>query len=73
MSFVKVTGTNFVRDTGSMCLSNVDQNAKDEYYNKVKMITSQKQQINMINSEISEMKNDINTIKHLLLQLTNKN
>jgi len=68
--FVSVTGTNFVRDTGSMGLSNVDQAAKDEYYNKVRMLKTQKEQINMMNEEISGLKNDIKEIKQLILQLS---
>jgi len=68
--FVKVTGTPFVRDTGSMGLSNLDTAAKDEYYNKVRMMTSQKEQINSINDEINGIKSDINEIKQLLIQLS---
>jgi hypothetical protein len=68
--FVKVTGTNFVRDTGSMGLSNIDVAAKDEYYNKVRLMQSQKEQINSMNNEISDLKNDISEIKSLLKQLT---
>jgi hypothetical protein len=68
--FVKVTGTTFVRDTGSMGLSNLDSTAKDEYYNKVRMMSSQKEQINTLNDEISSIKNDMNEIKQLLQQLS---
>jgi hypothetical protein len=68
--FVKVTGTTFVRDTGSMGLSNLDSAAKDEYYNKVRMMSSQKEQINTLNDEISSIKNDMNEIKQLLQQLS---
>jgi hypothetical protein len=70
--FVKVTGTNLVRDTNSMGLSNVDQAAKDEYYNKVRMLKTQKEQINMMNEEISNIKNDMSEIKQLLIQLSKK-
>lgn len=70
--FVKVTGTNLIRDTNSMGLSNVDQLAKDEYYNKVRMLKTQKDQINMINEEISNLRNDMNEIKQLLIQQSKK-
>jgi hypothetical protein len=71
--FVKVTGTPFVRDTNSMGLSNTDSAAKDEYYNKVRLIQSQRQQINKVNEELSELKGDMADIKQLLAQLlTNK-
>jgi hypothetical protein len=69
MNFVKVTGTNFVRDINSMGLSNTDTAAKDEYYNKVRLLMNQKEQINMMNKEISEVKSDIVEIKKLLQQL----
>jgi hypothetical protein len=71
--FVKVTGTPFVRDINSMGISNTDTAAKDEYYNKVRLIQSQKQQINKVNEELSELKGDMAEIKTLLAQLlTNK-
>ena len=55
-----------------MGLSNVDQLAKDEYYNKVRMLKTQKDQINMINEEISNLRNDMNEIKQLLIQQSKK-
>jgi hypothetical protein len=71
--FVKVSGTPFVRDINSMGISNTDSVAKDEYYNKVRLIQSQKQQINKVNEELSELKGDMAEIKTLLAQLlTNK-
>lgn len=69
MPFVKVTGTNFVRDVNSMGLSNVDTSAKQEYYSKVKIMQSQKEQINNVKSEIADVKNDVQEIKQLLLKL----
>ena len=56
-----------------MGISNTDSVAKDEYYNKVRLIQSQKQQINKVNEELSELKGDMAEIKTLLAQLlTNK-
>lgn len=72
MSHVKVTGTNFVRDINSMALINVDENARNEYYSKVKMIQSQKEEINNVKSEINELKNDISEIKTLMIKLLQK-
>jgi septal ring factor EnvC (AmiA/AmiB activator) len=72
MNFVKVEGTNFVRDVNSMGLSNTDMAAKDEYYSKVRMIQSQKQNLNKVNEEINSLKNDISDIKMLLKQLIDK-
>ena len=71
--FVKVTGTNLVRDTNSMGLSNVDQAAKDEYYNKVRMLKTQKDEINTVKAEIAGIKDDVNEIKHLMLKLFERN
>ena len=45
MSLVKVNNTNFVRDTESMAIINVDNTAKNEYYEKVRLAKSQKEQI----------------------------
>lgn len=72
MALVKVTGTNFIRDTKSMAIMNTDVNEKNEYYNKVKLLRAQKEQINKMNSEITELKNDIGEIKSLMRQLIDK-
>jgi TolA-binding protein len=72
MALVKVTGTQFVRDTKSMAIMNTDVSEKNEYYNKVKLLKSQKEQINKMNGEIAELKNDIGEIKSLMRQLLDK-
>jgi hypothetical protein len=72
MALVKVTGTNFIRDTKSMAIMNTDVNEKNEYYNKVKLLRAQKEQINKMNSEITELKNDIGEIKSLIRLLIDK-
>jgi hypothetical protein len=69
---VKVNGTSFVRDTRSMVLNNTDMAAKEEYYNKVRMVQNQKEQINMMSTEISNLKSELGDIKNLLQQLVNK-
>lgn len=70
--FVKVKDSPFVRDTKTMALSNQDFSAKEEYYNKVKMVKRQKEEINNLREEISSVKNDVSEIKNLLLQLIGK-
>jgi len=70
--YVKVTGTNFVRDINSMAIINTDNNEKNEYYSKQKLLSTQKQELNNIRSEIDEMKSDVSDIKQLLLQLMDK-
>lgn len=71
--YVKVKDSNFVRDTNSMGLINTDYSAKEEYYNKVRLFKSQKEQINNMNKEISDLKTDISEIKQLILKLAEKN
>ena len=70
---VKVTGTNFVRDTGSMGLINNDDAAKNEYLAKVKMLKTQKDEINTVKAEIAGIKEDMNEIKQLMLKLLERN
>jgi archaellum component FlaC len=69
---VKVNGTSFVRDTRSMVLNNTDTAAKEEYYNKVRMVQGQKEQINKMSGEINELKSELGDIKNLLQQLLSK-
>jgi hypothetical protein len=70
---VKVTGTNFVRDTGSMGLNNNDDVSRNEYYAKVRMLKTQKDEINTVKAEIAGIKDDVNEIKHLMLKLLERN
>jgi hypothetical protein len=69
MALVKVTGTPFIRDTNSMAIINTDNSVKEEYYNKAKILSAQKEQINKVNREISELKSELGDIKGLLQQL----
>ena len=66
---VKVTGTDFVRDTNSMGLSNLNTSEKNEYYSKVRMMSVQKEEINKVKSEMESIKTDVSEIKSLLLKL----
>ena len=72
MPLVKVTGTNFVRDTNTMALINKDTNARDEYYMKRRLMETQKEELNNVKSELSEVKQDMKDIKDLLLKLMDK-
>jgi septal ring factor EnvC (AmiA/AmiB activator) len=72
MPLVKVTNSSFVRDTQSMAIINVDNQAKQEYYEKVRLLSKQKEQINKINDEIKELRDDVGEIKNLLKQLVSK-
>ena len=70
---VKVTGTNFVRDTNSMGLNNNDDVSRNEYYAKVRMLKTQKDEINTVKAEIADIKDDVNEIKNLMLKLLERN
>ena len=66
---VKVTGTDFVRDTNSMGLSNLNTSEKNEYYSKVRLIKNQKEEINNVKAEMANIKGDVADIKQLLMKL----
>ena len=69
---VKVTGTNLVRDTNSMALINTDNESKNEYYNKLRMMKIQKEEINMVKTEIETIKQDMADIKSMMVKLLEK-
>lgn len=69
---VRIPNSNLVRDTESMALINTDNNEKNEYLAKVRLIKNQKEQINIVNQEISQLKGEMNEIKSLLKQLIEK-
>jgi hypothetical protein len=69
---VKVTGTNFVRDTDSMALINTDIKEKNDYLSKVKMINTQKEELSRVKTEINSIKDDMNDIKQMMKQLLEK-
>ena len=70
--FVKVTDSNFIRDTSSMGLSNTNIRERNEYYLKVKAAKAQKEEINTLRTEIDGIKNDISDIKNLMIKLLEK-
>jgi hypothetical protein len=72
MPIVKVTGTNFVRDTSSMVIMSTDNSERNEYYNKQRMVKNQKDEINKVKQEIEGIKEDMSEIKSLLQQLLGK-
>jgi BMFP domain-containing protein YqiC len=72
MTFVRVTGTNYVRDTKGMVLNNTDDVSRNEYYAKVQMLKNQKQEINTLKSEMESIKGDVSEIKQMMLKLMEK-
>jgi len=71
--YVKVNGTNFIRDTKSMGLNNMDTAGKNEYLAKVKLLNKQKEELASMKSEINGIKGDLGEIKDLLKQLMENN
>jgi len=69
---VKVEGTSFIRELNSMGLSNVDTNSRNEYYSKVRMLNTQKNEINTIKFQMNTMESDMHEIKNLLSKLLGK-
>ena len=69
---VKVNDSPFVRDIHSMALMNTDEQAKNEYYTKSRLLQTQKEEINKVKSEISEVKNDLKELKSMMTQLLSK-
>ena len=55
-----------------MALINKDNNARDEYYAKVRMMKLQKDEINRLQTEMSSMKEDLTEIKQILKELIGK-
>jgi hypothetical protein len=69
--FVKVEGTTFVRDTNTMALMNTNTAEKNEYQTKVRMLKTQKDEINTVKKEMDSIKQDMRDIKELLLAMNN--
>ena len=69
---VKVNNSTFVRDTNSMALIDTDMASKNEYLAKVRMLKTQKEEINKVKSEIADVKGDLQVIKQLMTQLLSK-
>jgi len=66
---VRVTGTNFVRDTNSMAIMPTDNLEKNEYMAKLRLVKSQKEEINTLKQEINSIREDVVDIKNLLREL----
>lgn len=72
MKFVNTEEKYILRDIDSMALSNVDQNSKNEYYQKRQQLENQKLEIDNLKQDINSVKDDIGAIKQLLMQLLDK-
>jgi hypothetical protein len=72
MSYIKVEGTSFVRDTTTKVLINTNTAEIEEYNKKVLKVQQEKEEINKVKSELTSVKNDIGEIKELLSKLLEK-
>ena len=72
MDLVKVKDSPFVRDINSRALLNTDINEKNEYLAKVRLLKTQKEEINIVKSEVAAIKEDMSEIKLLLSKLLEK-
>lgn len=72
MTLVPIPGTTLVRETNSMALINQDKNGLEQYLKKRHLMEVQKEEINKVKSEIADIKDDVQEIKQLMLQLLNK-
>lgn len=52
-----------------MGLINTDNIEKNEYYSKLRMMKTQKDEINSVKAEMANIKGDVADIKKLLMQL----
>lgn len=55
-----------------MALINKDQNGLNDYMKKRQLLASQKGEINMMKADVQALKNDMQEIKQLLVQLISK-
>lgn len=72
MSLVQIPETTFVRDTTSMALINQDKNGLEAYVKQRNVLVTQKQEINKIKSDIDGIRDDMQEIKSLMMQLIDK-
>ena len=72
MTLVPIPGTTLVRETNSMALIKQDKNGLEQYLKKRHLMEVQKEEINKVKSEIADIKDDVQEIKQLMLQLLNK-
>ena len=69
---IQIPGTTMYRDTHSMGLINKDAQGLEEYQRKRAFAAGQKQEINNIKMEIDGVREEMQEIKQLLLQLLGK-
>lgn len=69
-NYIKVKNhEDLVRDTRSNAIINQNKNAYDNYIENYRNTYTEKQRINSLERDLSDVKNDINEIKRLLKSL----
>jgi hypothetical protein len=72
MKFIRVPGTNLLRDINSMGLSNQNTSEFQEYKTRRKMLQTQRDEINKLKSDINIVRDELSEIKSLMLRLLDK-
>ena len=73
MQYLKVQGHNgLVRDTSSGAIINTNKSEYEEYMERVRLAEEKDSLLSQHTAEINNIKNELQDIKTLLLQLVNK-
>ena len=71
--YVKVKDDiSYVRDTTNRAIINVDSSGLEAYKSKKKILQAQKNQMNNLIQDVSQLKDEISEIKELLVRMLNK-
>ena len=74
MDYLKVEGDNdFFRDPKTNSIINVNMTEYEQYITRRRMKSKETEKINDLQSEVSDLKDDLNEIKNLLRRLVNDN
>lgn len=66
MKYIKIEDRNLIRDISNMSLINNDKDELNEYLNRRNFLLKQKDEINTMREQITDLRNDISEIKQLL-------
>jgi len=70
--YFKVTGhNNFIRDPKTNSIINTNMSDYNEYITRKNIKSKEDQKVNLIEDEVSNIKEDLNEIKNLLRKLIN--
>jgi len=73
MEYLKVQGhSGLVREISSGAIINTNKTEYEEYMERVRLAQEQENLLSQHTAEINNIKNELQDIKHLLLQLVNK-